>query len=263
MNTLWFIIKFQVHDNIRNKWLIGYFLFFIVLSYSLSSFTNDGSKIVLSLLNVNLIVIPLATLIFGTIFLYNNRDYIILILSQPIDRKILYLGLYLGLSVPMSLSYLLGCGIPTLLFLKKFEEIEIALIQLFVSGIIETFLFIALSFLIVILNDNKMKGLGISIFIWLFFSALYDGLILIILHVFNDYPLEIPILVFSLLNPVDLSRLLVVLNFDISALMGYTGAIYNKFFNNNLGMIISFISMIFWFVVPLLIGIRKFSNKDF
>ena len=263
MNALKSIIKYQVHDTFRSKWLVVYTLFFAVLSYGLLSFTNDSNKVILSLLNINMIVIPLTSLIFGTIYLYNNRDYIILILSQPINRKTLFVGLYLGLSVPMVLSFLLGTGLPILIYIRNFKEAGTVLLNLFIGGIFETFIFVSVSFLIATMNENKMKGLGLAIFLWLFFTALYDGLILITLQVLREYPLEIPSIIFTILNPIDLSRLLVILRFDISALMGYTGAVFNQFLGSGFGMIVSFISLAVWCVVPLFFGLKSFSRKDF
>lgn len=263
MNALKSIIKYQVHDTFRSKWLVVYTLFFAVLSYGLLSFTNDSNKVILSLLNINMIIIPLTSLIFGTIYLYNNRDYIILILSQPINRKTLFAGLYLGLSVPMVLSFLLGTGLPILIYIRNFKEAGSVLLNLFIGGIFETFIFVSVSFLIATMNENKMKGLGLAIFLWLFFTALYDGLILITLQVFREYPLEIPSIIFTILNPIDLSRLLVILRFDISALMGYTGAVFNQFLGSGFGMIVSIISLIVWCVVPFFFGLKSFSRKDF
>ena len=263
MNALIFIIKYQIHDTLRSKWLVIYTMFFIALSYGLLSFTNDSGKVILSLLNINMIIIPLASLVFGTIYLYNNRDYIILILSQPINPKTLYFGLYLGLAFPMALSFLVGTGLPVLLYIRNFKDAGAVLFNLFLGGIFETFIFVSISFLIATLNENKMKGLGLSIFLWMFFSALYDGLILITLQYFRDYPLEIPSLVFTILNPVDLSRLLVILKFDISALMGYTGAVFTNFLGSGLGFVVSILSLLLWSILLLLFGLRSFSKKDF
>lgn len=263
MKPLQFIIKYQAHDTIRSKWLVVYTTFFAILSYALLSFTNDSGKVVLSLLNINMIVIPLASLVFGTIYLYNNRDYIILILSQPINRSTLFFGLYLGLAVPMASGFLVGTGLPMLLFFKNFTATKSLLLHLFLGGLFETFIFVSISFFIATVNENKMKGLGLAIFIWLFFSALYDGLVLITMQAFREYPLEVPSIILTVLNPVDLSRLLVILQFDISALMGYTGAIFNKFLGSSLGLIISFCSLFFWCITPLFLGLRKFSKKDF
>ncbi|KAF0150340.1 MAG: nitrous oxide metabolic protein NosY [Ignavibacteria bacterium] len=263
MKTLLAIIKFQFHDTLRSKWLAIYTLFFLILSYALLSFTKEPGKVILSLLNINMIVIPLTSLVFGTIYLYSNRDYIILILSQPINRKVLFVGLYLGLSLPMAISFLVGTGIPLLIFIKIFSGESVVLLFLFLGGIFETFIFVSISFLIASLNDNKMKGLGLAIFLWLFFSALYDGLVLIIMQIFMVYPIEVPAIVLTMLSPIDLARLLVILNFDISALLGYTGAVYSQFLGSTTGLILSLLTLCIWVAIPFYLGLRCFNKKDF
>ena len=79
---------------------------------------------------------------------------------------------------------------------------------------------------------------------------------------FGDYPLEKAMVVFCSLNPVDLARILILLKIDISAMMGYTGAIFNQFFGSNSGIIYSSFIMILWISIPLFIALRKFRRKD-
>lgn len=263
MKILLKIIRYQIHDISRSKWIIIYTAFFFLITYGLVSLSKDGSKIILSLLNVTLIIIPLVSIIFGTVYLYNNKDYIILILSQPIKRNVLYTGLYLGLVIPLLFSFLIGTGISLLIFGHNISIQFSLLIFLFAAGLFQTSIFVSISFLIATWNENKILGLGLSIFAWLFFSVLYDGLLLIVINFFQNYPLEKTLIGFSILNPVDLSRILVTLKLDVAALMGYTGAVFQKFFNTNLGVVISILSLIVWTVVPLLIGKKKFSKKDF
>ncbi len=263
MKILLKIIRYQIHDISRSKWIIIYTTFFLLITYGLISFSNDSSKVILSLLNVALIIIPLVSIIFGTVYLYNNKDYITLILSQPIKRTSLYLGLYLGLVIPLTASFLLGIGVPLLFFSHDLKNYYSIIIFLFIAGFFQTFIFVSISFLIATWNENKILGLGLSIFCWLFFSVLYDGLLLLIINFFQNYPLEKALIGFTILNPVDLSRILVTLKLDVAALMGYTGAVFQKFFNTNLGMVFSLIALIIWVVVPLLIGKSKFSKKDF
>ena len=134
--------------------------------------------------------------------------------------------------------------------------------MVFMSGVFQILIFTSLAFLIATLNEDKLKGLGISIFGWLFFTIIYDGLILFLLQIFQDYPIEKLALGLTLVNPIDIGRILTVLKFDISALMGYTGAIFENFFGNNLGMAISFLVLIVWFLFPFLIGLKIFKTKD-
>jgi len=53
------------------------------------------------------------------------------------------------------------------------------------------------------------------------------------------------------------------LKLDISALMGYTGAVFSKFFGNNVGMFISITALSIWTIIPSILILRNSSRKDF
>ena len=138
-----------------------------------------------------------------------------------------------------------------------------SLVSLLISGVFLTFIFTSISFYIALVNENKLKGFGVAILVWLFMVFIYDGIVLLLLIFFQDYPLEKLAIIISLLNPVDLSRILVMLKLDISALMGYTGAVFSKFFGNNTGMFISISALTVWAIVPTFFILRKSVKKDF
>lgn len=247
----------------RSLWLIIYTAFFLITGYGLTTFSSDAPKVLVSMMNITLIIIPLVSIIFGTIYHYNNKDYIILMLSQPIKRNTLFFGLYLGLVIPLVSSFFIGTLIPLIFSKINLKDHFEVLIYLFVSGFFQTAIFVSIAFLITSYNENRMLGLGLSIFVWLCFAILYDGLLLVFIQYFNDYPLEKILIGFSIFNPVDLARILIILKLDVAALMGYTGAVFQKFFNTDLGILISIVSLIIWTIVPLIIGNSKFSKKDF
>jgi Cu-processing system permease protein len=91
---------------------------------------------------------------------------------------------------------------------------------------------------------------------------LFDGLVLFLLFQFADYPLEKAMIGISAFNPIDLSRILVLLKMDVSALMGYTGAIFKDFFGTTAGLVISLMVLILWIVIPAWLSTRKFNRKD-
>ena len=65
-------------------------------------YTDGGdTRTLLSLSNIVLFVVPLMTIVYGTIYLYNSREFIELLLAQPIKRRTLFTGLYLGLAIPL------------------------------------------------------------------------------------------------------------------------------------------------------------------
>ncbi len=67
----------------------------------------------------------------------------------------------------------------------------------------------------------------------------------------------------ALLNPVDLGRILLLLQIDISALMGYTGAVFEQFFGSPLGLSLSAGALFLWMGLSLVLAHRTFLRKDF
>jgi Cu-processing system permease protein len=45
--------------------------------------------------------------------------------------------------------------------------------------------------------------------------------------------------------------------------MGYTGAVFERFFGTASGMITSFVAQIVWMLIPLGLGVRSFLRRDF
>jgi Cu-processing system permease protein len=87
-------------------------------------------------------------------------------------------------------------------------------------------------------------------------------LVLFLLFQLADYPLEKAMIGISAMNPIDLSRILILLHMDVSAMMGYTGAIFKDFFGTGVGIVISFGVLLLWAVVPVWLSTRKFNRKD-
>jgi Cu-processing system permease protein len=130
-------------------------------------------------------------------------------------------------------------------------------------GVALTFIFTALAALIAVRTDDKVKGLGRAIGLWLALSVLYDGLVLLGLTVFADQPLERAALAAMMANPIDLARVLMLLQLDVSALMGYTGAVFQRFFTRAGGTVLATLALLAWAGLPLLLGVRQFRRKDF
>ena len=86
--------------------------------------------------------------------------------------------------------------------------------------------------------------------------------VLFMMFALADYPLEKVMLLFVSINPIDLARVAVLLQLDISALMGYTGAIFREFLGTWWGIAYAFSILFAWATIPMLIAIRVFRKKD-
>lgn len=257
------ILKYSFADLMRSRWSYIYLAFYLVLGFALLFLNNDLSKAIITLMNIIVVLTPMIGTIFGVMYFYNSREFTELLLAQPVRRSTIFLGQYLGIASSLALSLILGLGIPFLAY-GVFQSGEIAnFMMLLVSGTFLTFIFVALSITIALFNSNKIKGFGYAILMWLFFAVIYDGLFLISLVVFNDYPLDNFALTASMLNPIDLSRIMILLKLDISALLGYTGALFQKFFGTSSGLLVSLGVLMLWVALPVFALVRKAARKDF
>ena len=251
------ITGFVITDLLKNKIILIYTLVLAVFAWSVFSLEDNTAKGVLSLLNVILLTVPLVSIIFSNIYMYNSSEFIELLVSQPIQRKTIWLSLFTGLVVSMNMAFIIGVGIPVFIFVPDLTGLFIV-----ITGMLITTIFISIAMLCSILSRDKARGIGIAIMTWLFLTLIYDGLVLFMMFQFSDYPIEKPMVIVSALNPIDLARIMVLLQVDVTALMGYTGAIFKHIFGTSFGLIISFGLMMLWIIIPFLISWQKFRNKD-
>lgn len=257
------ILKYSFFDLMRSRWSYVYFGFYLLLGIVLLFLNNDLSKAVITLMNVIIVLVPLIGTIFGVMYYYNSKEFTELLLAQPLKRSSIFLGQFLGVALSLSMSLILGLGIP-FAFYGLFKSSAIwDFSLLLVTGTFLTFIFSALAFNIALSNENKIKGFGYAILLWLFLAIIYDGVFLMTLILFEDYPLDKLSLVGTMLNPIDLSRTLILLKLDISALLGYTGAIFKQFFGTGFGLVISFTMLIVWVILPVTRIVYKSKRKDF
>jgi Cu-processing system permease protein len=257
------ILGYQLRDIARNRWLLVYAVVLLVLTETLFRLGGDAGRAMLSLLNLVLILVPLVALAFGTLYLYGAREFIELLLAQPVGRGAMFAGLWGGLTLPLAAALVGGVGIPFLLHAGDGPVPARALVLLLGTGVLLTASFTALAFLIALRFEDRARGFGMALLLWLGCAVLYDGLVLLAITLFAAYPLESPLLVAALFNPLDLGRILLLLNFDISALMGYTGAVFQRFFGTGLGVVVAATALLAWTAVPLALGARRFGRRDF
>lgn len=257
------VLKYELHNVVRSRAVLAYALLLLVLTDVLFRFGGEGPRVVLSLLNVVLLFVPLVSIVFGTMYIYGAREFTELLLAQPVGRGSLFAGLYLGLALPLAGAFVAGVGLPFLLHARAEAALLGPLAMLFAGGLLLTFVFTAVAVFLATVFDDRAKGLGGAILIWLGCAVLYDGLILLVVTLFREYPLERPVLALTLLNPIDLGRVLMLLQFDTAALMGYTGAVFEKFFGTSIGRLTVLLVLTVQAAVPLWLAGRVFRKKDF
>jgi Cu-processing system permease protein len=249
--------RYVTYDLLRNRVVLGYTLFLLAVSLALFNLEDSSTKGILSLMNIVLMVVPLVSIIFPTIHLYNAQEFMVLLLTQPLRRGSVLASQYVGCAVALCSAVSVGVGIPTLLY-----GAGGAGFLLYGMSLALTLVFMSLAFLAAMATRDKARGIGLAILLWFLFTLVYDGMVLFVLFAFNDYPLETPVLVLTAFNPVDLARVTLLLHLDESALMGLTGALYQKFLGGSWGTVATLGALSLWLAVPAAWAFRVFKRKD-
>ena len=251
------IAKYIIADIIRSKVLLAYTVLLAAICLSVFVTDADVTKSLVSITTIVMIIVPLVSIVYATTYYYNAYEFTELLVSQPLSRRTILLGKFLGICSSILGAFILGVCVPVALFAFSATGITLML-----TGSLLTVSFVSLAFVASTITRDKAKGIGLSLMIWFYFSIIFDGFILLFLFSFADYPIEKGLIFLTALNPIDLGRILIMLQIDISALMGYTGAIYRQFFGSGFGIVFSIIMQLLWVSIPLFFATRIFIKKD-
>src|SRR5690606_31837987 len=251
------IVKYVIIDILSNKIVLAYLFFLLLITVGLFLMEDIPEKSLTSLLTVNLMLVPLVCIVFSTIYVYNSSEFIELLAAQPIKRSTLWCSIFLGLSIALTLAFFIGCGLPILFFAPTATGITLLL-----SGLFLSIIFTAIALLSAVYTKDKAKGTGVALLLWFYFGIVFDGLVLFLLFQLMDYPLEQLITGLSLLNPLDLARIVTLLKMDTSALMGATSAVFKQSFEGITGTLIVYGVLCIWAIIPFYLSLRKFKKKD-
>jgi Cu-processing system permease protein len=255
--VIWRIVKFVLLDIARSRIALGYTLLLLAAALGLFNLGGGGSRALASLLSVVLLVVPLMSLVFATVHFYNSYEFIELLSTQPLQRRTIFLGEYLGVAAALCSGGLGGIGLPIVLYDRTLTGLSLVGV-----GVLLTLVFVSLAFLGAVCSRDKARGIGVALLMWLFFALIYDGLVLFALVLLEDYPVEKATIALLSLNPIDLGRVIVLLQMEAAALLGLTGAVLRDFFGSALGITYSVTLLLAWVVVPLWLALWVFRRKD-
>lgn len=263
MTSIGRILRYVLADVVRNRWVLGYAIFFLVATDLLVRLGGTGPRALVSLLNLVLTLVPLVTIVFGTIYWHGAREFNELLLTQPVGRSTLFHGLFAGLVVPLVAAFALGVTLPLLAHRVIGAETAGTLALLLLTGALLTAVFAAVAVLIAGLVDDRLKGLGIALGAWLMCTVAFDAILLWIAVSFGDYPIEGPLLALTFANPVDLARTALILRLDVATMMGVTGAVFARTLGTTVGLVSAVAGLVAWAVIPGLLALRAFRRRDF
>jgi Cu-processing system permease protein len=99
--------------------------------------------------------------------------------------------------------------------------------------------------------------------LWLYFALLFDGLVLFLLFQLAEYPIEKMMVGITATSPIDLARILILLQVRCFSYVGlYRRYIQRLFWHNNRIGYCSQLAYLAWIVVPFIFSLQIFKRKD-
>jgi Cu-processing system permease protein len=252
------VLKFETKNILRSRWIFGYIAVASLLSGGLSYLTAESNKVLVSLALIMPVLVPLVCLAYSTLHWYYNERFTVLLLTQPISRQTVLLSRYLALALTLSFSVIVGVIFPFVVRLQWPSGLGLLLLNI----VLLTFIFVGLALWIAAVVSDRLKGIGMALGAWVYLSMLHDGLLLVLLIIFRESPMDLPAGVFSGFNPISLSRVVQLMYFDQALLLGHTGALTKQILVSWRGYALATGAGLFWIIVPLFGTLWSFRRKD-
>jgi Cu-processing system permease protein len=177
------IAKKEIMDNIRNKWLLVMTFVFAFLTLIVSYFGSLGQGwqsigfTIAGMMSLVMYLIPIIALMlsYAAIVGEIERGSMSALLSLPVKRFEIILGKFLGLSFVLAISITAGFGIAGIIIGINVGEINIVEYLIFLaSSILMGMVFISLGLFASSLFKRRSTAMGISIFLWFFFTMIWS-----------------------------------------------------------------------------------------
>jgi Cu-processing system permease protein len=175
------IARKEVRDALRNRWFMLYSAGFAALALALAyiSLGDMGTarlagfgRTAAGLVNLVLLVVPLMALTLGAQSLAGEfeRGTLATLLSQPITRREALLGKYIGLSLALGATILVGFGLAACLVALRAGGVDAGPFGLIVAAALLLGLaMLALGFLISSLARHAGTATAVALSVWILF----------------------------------------------------------------------------------------------
>jgi Cu-processing system permease protein len=266
------IAREEYRRALESRWLFLFAALFAVIVLGLSFFGIAQSRevgfqgfarVTLSLLNLVLFMVPLTGLILGVASITGSGETLALLLAQPVTRREVLIGKYLGLAAALGVAQALGFGGGGLVVALNAGAAQVpGYVVLTALSLTLGWLTLAVAMFLAAVWPDRLKAMTSALLLWLLMVVAYDLFVLGATAVFRGVSLQAVLFPSLLLNPVDLVRVLTTLSVGSGALFGPTSAVLVKLFGGPAGVALGVGTLIVETAVPLFLAARVFERRD-
>ena len=274
MNVI-IIARKEVHQAVRNRWVLASTLLLAGLSLSLTFLGSAPTGavgvraldvVIVSLSSLTIFLIPLIALLISHDAIVGDmeRGTMLLLLSYPVARWQVLVGKFVGHLAVLAFATCLGYGIAAAALIASGSRVDsdsfAAFGAMIGSSVLLGAVFVAIGYLVSALVRDRGTAAGICIGLWLLFVLIYDMALLGLLAVDQGRSISSAAVdAMLLLNPTDTYRLFNLTGFaNVSTFAGMAGLAQST----TLSATLLLFTLLLWTAVPLGLAALAFSRRE-
>jgi Cu-processing system permease protein len=227
---------------------------------------QDFARTASSLVELVLLVVPLASLVIGTTALTPDRGSAELLYSQPVGRRTILLGRLAGLFVALVGAQAVGFGAAGLVLFARAGQGGLgSFLGVVGSAAVLTAVFLALAAAITAggAGRRRARHLATALSIWFAAVVLFDVAALGIASLLASGTASRLLMVSVILNPVDAVRTATLLAIEGTTAFGAASLAFLRFTGGSTGAAMWLaLSAAVWIVGPVLVGAKRLERAD-
>lgn len=260
---------------VRSRWTLIFAGVFALLAtgvaasgYILSggSGLQDLARTSASLVQLVVLLVPLAALLMGVLTIAPERSTSELLFAQPVSRRAILLGRVIGLAVALAAAEAVGFGTAGLLvFFRAGDEGAAGFAQLVGFALLLTAIFVSLAALIASAATGRRRGraLAIALVVWFAAVILVDLAALGVASLLPSGPASRVLVAAVLANPAAAVRTGALLGIEGTAAFGAGSLALLRATHGPLGAAVAIaVSSALWVVLPLTWADRRLARVD-
>jgi Cu-processing system permease protein len=273
------VVRLCAHQElvlaVRSRWLQTFAVVFALLAMAVAgagyilaggSGVQDFARTATSLVQVVLLLVPLASLVFGVLALTPDRGAAELLYSQPVSRTAVLAGRLLGLFEALTAAQAVGFGAAGLIIFAQAGDTGVSgFLGVAAGSVTLTAVFLAVAALIAggAGARRRTRALAVALVAWFMSVVLFDVAALGLASMLSSGSASRLLIVSVLVNPVDAVRTGCLLAVEGTAAFGAASLAFLRFTDGPLGAFEWIaLSLVVWTVVPFALGARRLRTMD-
>lgn len=275
MNAIGLCARQELTLAVRSRWLQIFAVVFAALALLVASSgyllaggsgMQDFARTAASLVQLVLLIVPLAAVVFGVLELTPDRGAAELIYSQPAPRAAILLGKLLGLFVALVAAQAIGFGAAGVVVFAGAGDWGLEGFLGVVGGaVVLTAVFLGVAALVAAgqFGRRRTRALAVALVVWFTAVVVFDIAVLGLASLLRSGTASRLLIVAVLVNPVDAVRTGALLAIEGTAAFGAASLAFLRFTRGPGGAAALIgLSLLLWTVVPSVVAAWRLRRVD-